>query len=89
VTVVYLGAAVFLLLNLVAGVVRIVIGPSATDRMLAAQLFGTTGVAAMLFLAYGLDRPALVDAALVFAVLSVIGAIAFVRRHAPEREGED
>jgi multicomponent Na+:H+ antiporter subunit F len=85
VTAIYLAAALALLLNLVTGLVRIVAGPTSIDRMLAAQLFGTTGVAALLFLAYGLDRPDLIDAALVFAVLAVIAALAFVHRPPPPR----
>jgi multicomponent Na+:H+ antiporter subunit F len=40
-----LALAFFLLLNIAAGWLRIVRGPTRVDRMLAAQLFGTTGVA--------------------------------------------
>jgi multicomponent Na+:H+ antiporter subunit F len=80
VTVVYLVAALFLLGNLAAGLVRIALGPTEVDRMLAAQLFGTTGVALLLLLAFGLERRALIDVALVFALLAVVAAVAFVRR---------
>ncbi len=41
----YLSLALFLVLNLVAGLLRILRGPTPADCMLAAQLFGTTGVA--------------------------------------------
>ncbi len=47
----YLALALFLLLNLAAGMWRVMYGPSAADRMLAAQLFGTTAVAILLLLA--------------------------------------
>ena len=43
-----LALAFFLLLNIAAGLLRIVRGPTRVDRMLAAQLFGTTGVAVLL-----------------------------------------
>jgi len=76
----YLGIAVFLLLTLVAGLWRILCGPTAADRMLAAQLFGTNAVACLLLLAQAFDRPALRDVALVFALLAVVTTIAFVRR---------
>lgn len=76
----YIGLALFLLLTLVAGLWRILQGPSAADRMLAAQLFGTTAVAILLLLAQGMDKPALRDVALVFALLAVVTAVAFVRR---------
>jgi multicomponent Na+:H+ antiporter subunit F len=74
----YQGAALFLLLNVIAGMVRVLLGPTRADRMLAAQLFGTSGVAVLLLLAEGQARPALRDVALVFAVLAAVAAVAFV-----------
>ncbi|HSJ25240.1 MAG TPA: monovalent cation/H+ antiporter complex subunit F [Longimicrobiales bacterium] len=74
------GFALFLLLNVTAGLVRIARGPTAPDRMLAAQLFGTTGVAILLVLAEALDVRALRDVALVFALLAAVLAVAFVKR---------
>jgi multicomponent Na+:H+ antiporter subunit F len=41
----YLALALFLLLNLGAGMWRVLLGPTTADHMLAAQLFGTTAVA--------------------------------------------
>jgi multicomponent Na+:H+ antiporter subunit F len=76
----YLPLALFLLANLAAGLTRILRGPSAADRMLAAQLFGTTGVAALLLFAEAQRMPALRDVALTVALLSVVAAVAFVRR---------
>lgn len=69
-----------LLLNLVAGLWRIWRGPAPVDRMMAAQLFGTTGVAVLLLLAEGQQLPALRDGALIFALLGVLAVVAFVRR---------
>lgn len=80
-----LGLAVFLLLTLVAGMIRVVRGPTAADRMLAAQLFGTTGVATLLLLGHAMGAPALVDVALVFALLAAVVGVAFVRRGRPYR----
>jgi multicomponent Na+:H+ antiporter subunit F len=77
------GVAVFLLLNLVGGLYRIVRGPSAADRMLASQLFGTTGVAVLLVLADATGVAALRDVALVFAALAGVNALVFVRSGAP------
>ena len=74
------GVAIFLLANLAAGLVRIMRGPTAADRMLAAQLFATTGIAIMLLLAEALAQPAAQDVALIFAVLAVLSGLAFVRR---------
>lgn len=83
---IYLALALFLLLNLVAGMWRILRGPSTTDRMLAAQLFSTTSVAILLLLAQATDKPALYDIALIFALLTAVTAIAFVQRAWPSRE---
>ncbi len=60
------------------GLFRILRGPTPSDRMLAAQLFGTTGVAILLLLAEAGDA-ALRDVALVFAALAVVNAVIFVR----------
>jgi multicomponent Na+:H+ antiporter subunit F len=78
--VLYLGMALFLLLTLVAGLWRVLRGPTPADRMLAAQLFGTTAVAALLLLAQASGNAALRDVALVFALLAAVTAVAFVRR---------
>jgi multicomponent Na+:H+ antiporter subunit F len=77
--------ALFLLLTLVGGLARILRGPTRSDRMLAAQLFGTTGVAILLALAEATGRPALRDVALVFALLAVVNAVVFVRYRAGAR----
>lgn len=74
------GVAVFLLLTVLAGLLRILRGPTPPDRMLAAQLFGTTGVAILLLLGKGLGLPALRDVALVFVLLGALSTVAFVKR---------
>lgn len=76
--------AAFLVLNLAAGLWRIVRGPTAADSMLATQLFGTTGVGVLLLLAAAGDLPSLRDIALVFALLAALATIAFVKRGARE-----
>ena len=71
--------AVLLLLTVLAGLVRVARGPTRADRMLAAQLVGTAGVAILLLLSDDGGAPGLVDAALVLALLSAVGAITFAR----------
>lgn len=70
----------FLLLTLVLGLVRIWRGPTPADRMLASQLFGSTGVALLLVLAESQSMGSLRDVALTLAVLSVLAVAAFVTR---------
>ncbi|ABM61593.1 monovalent cation/H+ antiporter complex subunit F [Halorhodospira halophila] len=84
-----LGLAVFLLLNLLAGLWRVHRGPTAADRMLAALLFGTTTVAVLLLLAEAMALPALRDVALLFVVLAAVIAVAFTRVPRRFRAGED
>ncbi|TVQ55283.1 MAG: pH regulation protein F [Phycisphaerales bacterium] len=76
----YLVAATLLLINVMVGFIRIVRGPTAADRMLSAQLFGTSGVAILLLLAQGMQVDAFRDVALVLAILAVVAVVAFVRR---------
>jgi multicomponent Na+:H+ antiporter subunit F len=80
VTTFLLVVAAFLVLNVGAGMVRVARGPSPADRMLAAQLFGTTGVAVLLVLAEATATHSLRDVALVFALLAVVLSVAFVKR---------
>lgn len=72
--------ALILLANLLASLVRVVLGPTAADRLLAALLFGTTGVAVLLLLSEAGNDPALIDVALVFALLAAITGAAFAQR---------
>lgn len=82
-TVVLLLAAVVLLGTVSVGLVRIVRGPTHSDRMMAAQLMGTTGIAVLLVLSPVVQSPGLVDAALVFALLAAVAVAAFTRRCPP------
>jgi multicomponent Na+:H+ antiporter subunit F len=79
-----IGLATFLVANVIAGLVRVVRGPTFADRLLVAQLFGTTGVAVLVVLAVDAGSTALRDVALLFAALAPITLGAFVR-YAPKR----
>ena len=76
-TVVLTAFTVFLLLNLAAGLVRAHRGPTASDRMSAALLFGSTMVAILLVLAELHAQPALRDVALLFVMFAAILSVAF------------
>jgi multicomponent Na+:H+ antiporter subunit F len=62
------------------GIYRIERGPTGTDRMLAAMLFGTSGVALTLVLAEIAGLSSLRDMALVFALLGALTSVSFVKR---------
>lgn len=77
---VLVGFAALLLASIIVGLARVERGPTPADRMLAAQLFGTTGVAILLLLAEAMEVSALRDVALVFGLLAAMAAVAFVKR---------
>ncbi len=70
--------AVLLLVIALGGLHRVVVGPTAADRMLAAQLLGSTSVAILVVLALATGHPAFFDVALVLAVLAAIAVVTFV-----------
>jgi multicomponent Na+:H+ antiporter subunit F len=82
-----LAAAGMILLSVAVGLVRVLHGPTPADRMMSAQLMGTGGIAGMLLLAYASQVAAVVDVALVLAVVSGFAGIAFARKgnHPDER----
>jgi len=71
--------AALLLLTIVAGLWRVLRGPSRADRLVAVQLLGTAGTALLLLLAQEQDQPALRDAALVLALLAAVLCAALVQ----------
>lgn len=77
-TQVLLLAAALVLLTVLAGLWRVLRGPQRADRLMAAQLLCTGGVAALLLVAsaYGID--AIVDVALLLALLGAFTSVAFV-----------
>lgn len=86
---VYGATATVLLLTVLGSLVRVLRGPTPADRMLAAQLFSTTGVAALLLLAELQQVPAVRDVALIFALLAVLATVAFVKRVWVHKDRED
>ncbi|PIY27624.1 MAG: pH regulation protein F [Comamonadaceae bacterium CG_4_9_14_3_um_filter_60_33] len=83
-----LTVAFFLLANLVIALLAAARGPTAADRMLVALLFGSTGTGILVLLAQAMQQSALVDVALVLALLAAIGGIAFARRAWQENRAE-
>lgn len=80
--------ALFLLLTLLGSLVRVVRGPTLADRMVVAQLFGTTCVAVLLVRSAEPGNSALRDVAIIFALLSFVAVTAFVRLAPHRSDGE-
>ncbi|SDB45596.1 multisubunit sodium/proton antiporter, MrpF subunit (TC 2.A.63.1) [Desulfonatronum thiosulfatophilum] len=85
----YLWLALVLLVTMLAGLVRVIIGPKPADRILGAQLFGTTGVAVLLLMGAASDSDSLRNVALAFVLLALLALIAFVERIPPEADTEE
>jgi multicomponent Na+:H+ antiporter subunit F len=86
-TEVYWSVSAALLATIAVGLWRFFRGPTAADRLMVTQLFGTTGVAVCLLLSAALQYTAIVDVALALALLAVVTTSAFIRFYwsAPSR----
>ena len=73
------GAAGFVLLMVALGLIRILRGPGDADRMMAAQLLGTGGIAVALLLSAATGIGATVDVALTLALLAAFASVAFFK----------
>ena len=71
-------AATFILALVALGLVRILRGPSVADRIMAAQLLGSGGIAALLLIAAATGMSAASDVALSLALLAAFASVALV-----------
>jgi multicomponent Na+:H+ antiporter subunit F len=71
-------ASAFILLMVAIGLLRVLRGPADVDRMMAAQLLGTGGIAALLLLGTATSLPGAVDVALTLALLAAFAAVTFL-----------
>ncbi|MFN7570282.1 MAG: monovalent cation/H+ antiporter complex subunit F [Betaproteobacteria bacterium] len=73
-------AAMAVLAAVALGLVRVLGGSSSAQRIMAAQLLGTGGVAALLLFGTATRTGGAVDVALVLALLAAFASIAFVKK---------
>jgi multicomponent Na+:H+ antiporter subunit F len=69
----------FVFAMVASGLIIILRRPGEVDRLVAAQLLGTGGVAILLILAIATKVAAIVDVALMLALFAAFAAVAFVR----------
>lgn len=84
--------AALVLATVALGLVRILRGPGDAERMMAAQLLGTGGVAVLLLLAMATGNGAAVNVALTLALLAAFASIAFYKNapgHSADGADED
>ena len=86
----FLGAACIVLAITALGLLRILYGPADADRMMAAQLLGTGGIAVLLLAGAATGVSAATDVAIVIALVSAFASATFVKRVSdPEAREED
>ena len=85
----FLGAAGFVLATVALGLARILWGPGDADRMMAAQLLGTGGVATLLLLGAATGVGGAVDVALTLALLAAFASVAFFMSAAASADDAD
>ena len=83
-----LAAAGFVLAMVALGLLRILRGPGEADRMMAAQLLGSGGIAALLLGGIAIGDGSIADVSLTLALLAAFASIAFVK-FAPSSSGDD
>jgi multicomponent Na+:H+ antiporter subunit F len=81
-----LGMAALVLVLTALGLWRVLRGPGDADRMMAAQLLGTGGIAVLLLLGAASGNATVVDVALILALLAAFASIAFVKAAAGRAE---
>jgi len=75
-----LASAVIVLVTVAAGLARVLHGPGDAERIMAAQLLGTGGIAALLLFGAASGSGSAVDLALTLALLAAFAAIAFFKK---------
>lgn len=75
----FAAASLAILLTMVLAMVRALRGPTAFDRILALNMFGTKTVLLIALLGFLTGRPDFLDIALVYALTNFIGVLAVLR----------
>lgn len=90
-----IAATLAILVVMILGIIRGVVGPTLYDRILAVNMFGTKTVLLISLLGFVMGRPDFLDIAIVYALISfvsVIGVLHFsdsaVFKHDPNDAGK-
>jgi multicomponent Na+:H+ antiporter subunit F len=71
-------AAGLIILMVAIGLARVLGGSNDVERLMAVQLLGTGGIAALLLIAYATSVPGVEDVALGLALLAAFATVAFI-----------
>lgn len=90
----FAAAAISLLATMAIALIRLFLGPTLYDRVMAVNMFGTKTVILIAVVGYLAGRPVFTDIALVYALINFIGTIAILKffryralGDAPDRRG--
>ena len=75
----FVAAALAILVTMAVALLRLFVGPSVYDRVLAVNLFGTKTVLLIAVIGFLTGRPDFVDIALVYALINFIGTVAILK----------
>jgi multicomponent Na+:H+ antiporter subunit F len=74
-----LAVAALVVVTVAIGLLRVLRGPGDADRIMAVQLLGTGGIAALLLAGAATGEAGRVDVALILALLAAFASIAFTK----------
>ena len=72
-------AVVILLAGMILSAIRLFIGPTIPDRIVAADTLAVITTAGLAWLAHWFENPVYLDVALVYGVLAFVGTVAIAR----------
>jgi len=72
-------AAIAILVGMILVLIRLYLGPSVYDRVLAVNLFGTHTVLLIGVMGFLTGRPDFLDIALLYALINFVGTIAILK----------
>ena len=74
-----IAAMLAILVVMVMAIIRVFVGPSLYDRVLAVNMFGTKTVLLISLLGFVMGRPEFLDIAIVYALINFISVIGVLR----------
>ncbi len=75
----FIAAAAMVLVAMAMALVRLCLGPSMYDRVMAVNMFGTKMIMLIALFGYLTGRPDFLDIALAYAMINFIGTIAILK----------
>ena len=81
----YGGALIVLILLIGAMVIRSIIGPRSTDRIMSVNMLGTMTICSIAILSVLLDEGYLADVALIYAMISFVAVLMMASMFVPSR----